>query len=72
MSNEGNDFTGNIERFSGFAEQYDRYRPSPPAILSEVIIHWARLGHLRLVVDLGSGTGLSSRYWADRAEQVIG
>jgi SAM-dependent methyltransferase len=26
----------------------------------------------RLVVDLGSGTGLSTRVWADRAEQVVG
>ena len=26
----------------------------------------------RLVVDLGSGTGLSTRVWADRAEEVVG
>jgi SAM-dependent methyltransferase len=72
MSNQGNDFTGNIERFSGFADLYDKYRPQPPAILSDVIIQWAGLGHIGLVADLGSGTGLSSRYWAGRAVQVIG
>jgi SAM-dependent methyltransferase len=27
---------------------------------------------LRVVVDLGSGTGLSSRYWARRATRVVG
>lgn len=26
----------------------------------------------RLVVDLGSGTGLSTRVWADRADEVVG
>jgi SAM-dependent methyltransferase len=29
-------------------------------------------GRLRLVVDVGSGTGLSTRPWADVAEQVVG
>jgi SAM-dependent methyltransferase len=72
MSKQENDFTGNVERFSGFADLYARYRPSPPERLSEVIIQWAYLERPRLVVDLGSGTGLSSRYWAGRAEHVIG
>lgn len=72
MSNLGNDFSGNIERFSGFADLYDKYRPQPPAVLSELITQWAHLGRPQKVVDLGSGTGLSSRYWAGRAEQVIG
>jgi SAM-dependent methyltransferase len=32
----------------------------------------ARIDFPHLVVDLGCGTGLSTRYWAERAEQVIG
>ncbi len=72
MSNLGNDFSGNIERFSGFADLYDKYRPQPPAVLSELITQWAHLGRPKKVVDLGSGTGLSSRYWASRADEVIG
>ncbi len=72
MSDTENRFAGNIERFSGYAEVYDRYRPSPPDLLSDVITQWAGLKHLHLVIDLGSGTGLASRYWAERAEQVIG
>jgi ubiquinone/menaquinone biosynthesis C-methylase UbiE len=72
MSNQDNAFAGNVERFTGFADLYDKYRPEPPAVLAGVVTQWAQLGRPRLVVDLGSGTGLSSRYWAARAEQVIG
>lgn len=66
------DFSANIERFSGFADQYDQYRPSPPAVLADILCQLAGVARPQLVVDLGSGTGLSTRYWADRAEQVIG
>ncbi len=66
------DFTGNIERFSGFADLYDRYRPAPPAILGEILTRLAGTTFPQCVVDLGSGTGLSTRYWTDRAQQVIG
>jgi SAM-dependent methyltransferase len=66
------DFSGNIERFSGFADQYDKYRPSPPSVLADLLTRLAGASRPALVVDLGSGTGLSSRYWADKAEQVIG
>ena len=67
-----NDFTGNIERFSGFADLYDKYRPAPPAALSTILTQWAQVTRPHLVVDLGCGTGLSTRYWAGKAEQVIG
>jgi len=66
------DFSGNMERFSGFADQYDKYRPSPPAVLADLLTRMANALRPALVVDLGSGTGLSSRYWGDKAEQVIG
>ena len=55
----------------GFAEQYDRYRPRPPAALLDLVPPLAGGTRLRLVVDLGSGTGLSTR-WADRADEVVG
>jgi ubiquinone/menaquinone biosynthesis C-methylase UbiE len=72
MGDQALDFAGNVERFSGFASLYDQYRPEPPAILSGVLTQWAKLARLQLVVDLGSGTGLSTRYWQNKAEQVIG
>lgn len=65
-------FAGNIERFSGFADLYDRFRPQPPALLSSLLPQLAQVTHPQRVVDLGSGTGLSSRYWAAYARQVIG
>lgn len=69
---ESLDFSANLERFSGFAEDYDKYRPQPPAVLADFLSQLAKTTRPNLVVDLGSGTGLSTRYWADRAEQVIG
>ncbi|MGH3131918.1 MAG: class I SAM-dependent methyltransferase [Gaiellaceae bacterium] len=56
----------------GFAEHYDRYRPSPPGALLDVLARAAAVQRPRLVVDLGSGTGLSTRAWADRAAEVVG
>lgn len=56
----------------GFAERYDRYRPRPPLALLELLPPLAGVDRPRLVVDLGSGTGLSTRFWAERAEEVVG
>jgi len=61
-----------VQRFSGFADVYDRYRPSPPAAIAEILCRLAKTSLPALVVDLGCGTGLSTRYWADKAQQVIG
>jgi SAM-dependent methyltransferase len=56
----------------GFAAHYDRYRLRPPSVLLELLPLLAGGGRPRLVVDLGSGTGLSTRPWADVAEEVVG
>ncbi len=69
------DFTAILERFTGFGAHYNAVRPSPPATLSELLGLMAGYGageRPGLVVDLGCGTGLSTRYWASRATQVIG
>jgi len=55
-----------------FAEVYDRYRPSPPSTLLDVLTLVAQVERPRLVVDLGTGTGLSARVWSDRASMVVG
>jgi SAM-dependent methyltransferase len=57
---------------SGFAEGFDAYRPSPPAALFDLLCLEAQTQRPNLVVDLGSGTGLSTRPWAERAGEVIG
>jgi len=64
--------TVNLNRFSGFADDYDRYRPQPPVIFTDILTQLAGGGMPDLVVDLGSGTGLSTRVWAGRAREVVG
>jgi SAM-dependent methyltransferase len=56
----------------GFADFYDAHRPRPPAILLDALTRYAGGARLRTVVDLGSGTGLSTRAWAERADEVVG
>jgi SAM-dependent methyltransferase len=56
----------------GFAVAYDRYRPSPPAGLLAILALIAQVERPALVADLGAGTGLSTRAWADRAARVVG
>src|ERR1035437_4594814 len=61
-----------VERFLGFAPVYDRFRPQPPEVAVDVLCQIAQVERPGLVVDLGCGTGLSTRIWAGRAERVIG
>jgi SAM-dependent methyltransferase len=56
----------------GFAERYDRYRPRPPAALLELLPPLAGVRRPHLVVDLGSGTGLSTRIWTGYADEIVG
>ncbi len=60
-----------LQRFAGFASLYDANRPSPPAVLGPLLASYANTVHPR-VVDIGSGTGLSSRWAATWAGTVIG
>jgi SAM-dependent methyltransferase len=57
---------------TGFAAGFDSNRPAPPPVLLDILCLAAQVDRPRLVVDLGSGTGLSTRPWAERADQVIG
>jgi SAM-dependent methyltransferase len=56
----------------GFAARYDRFRPRPPRALLDVLCRYARVERPALVVDLGCGTGLSTRAWSGVAERAIG
>jgi SAM-dependent methyltransferase len=62
---------GNVERFSGFADLYDAHRPQPPLSLGPLLARYCGVSHPD-VVDLGSGTGLSSRWAATWARSVVG
>ena len=72
MALSAEDFSENLTRFTGFADLYDRHRAGPPAMLAEIAAQFSGVARPELVVDLGSGTGLSTRYWADKAERVVG
>lgn len=65
-------FAVNVRRFMGFADTYNAHRPQPPGIIADILTQMAAVPRPHLVVDLGCGTGLSTRLWAQRGEQVIG
>lgn len=60
------------EIWTGTASNYDRARPTPPPALLDLLTQLIHLPHPTLVVDLGSGTGLSTAIWGARAKRVIG
>jgi SAM-dependent methyltransferase len=61
----------NSDRFSGFADLYDANRQSPPPALGPILCSYANV-QMPDVVDLGSGTGLSTRWAASWAGSVVG
>ena len=65
------DLSANAERFSGFANLYDEVRPTPPAALGDLLRQYLGIEHPD-VVDLGSGTGLSTRWAETWAATVVG
>jgi SAM-dependent methyltransferase len=59
-------------RFTGLADMYARCRPGyPPAAVDHIMAH-CRLGQDSVLVDVGSGTGISARLFAQRGVRVIG
>ncbi|HEY4390914.1 MAG TPA: class I SAM-dependent methyltransferase [Paenibacillus sp.] len=61
----------NVERFSGFANVYDAYRPEAPEMVTEILTRYLQR-EPELVMDLGCGTGLSTLIWNRRAARIIG
>lgn len=59
-------------RFRGSLDDYDRHRPAPPAFMMDLVERSAGIARPKHVVDLGCGTGLSTRAWAQSAERVTG
>lgn len=59
------------QRFSGFADLYDDVRPVPPHRLGVLLSGYVG-GPPSLVVDLGSGTGLSTRWAETWAGESVG
>src|SRR5947209_1203613 len=59
-------------RFSGLSDVYARNRPDYPAAAIDHIIGVCGLGGDALLVDVGSGTGISTRLFAARGVKVVG
>jgi SAM-dependent methyltransferase len=59
-------------RFTGLAESYAKYRPSYPVAALDFIVTHCGLDSRSLLVDVGCGTGISTRLFAQRGIQVIG
>lgn len=65
----GHDPTG---RFTGLANLYARARPGYPAAAIDFILQRCGLQSGSVLVDVGCGTGISSRLFASRGLKVIG
>jgi SAM-dependent methyltransferase len=59
-------------RFSGLQELYARHRPSYPAEAIDFIIQRCGLNSTTKLVDVGCGTGISTRLFAARGIPVVG
>ena len=59
-------------RFTGLADLYAQCRPSYPQAAVRLIIDRCRLGERSLMVDVGCGTGISSRLFALSGVPVLG
>lgn len=64
--------TETSEIWTGRASSYDRARPTPPPALLDLLTQLIDTPHPTLVVDLGSGSGLSTAIWDGRAGRVLG
>jgi SAM-dependent methyltransferase len=61
-----------LGRFTGLADLYAKYRPDYPSEAIDFIVSRCGLTPSALLVDAGSGTGISARLFAHRGVRVIG
>lgn len=59
-------------RFTGLAATYAQFRPDYPDAALDYLMQHCGLGSGSVLVDVGSGTGISSRAFAERGLRVIG
>ena len=61
-----------VERFEGLAAIYDRHRPDYPVPALQYILTRTGMTHGSRLVDVGCGTGISSRLMAAQDLEVVG
>jgi ubiquinone/menaquinone biosynthesis C-methylase UbiE len=62
----------NTNIFSDFADLYDTVRPNPPSKIVDILLHYLNKQSIDKIVDLGSGTGLSTKIWLNNSKEIIG
>ena len=62
MSNSQEGFAATIERFSGFADDYNCHRPAPPQALAALLTQIAQCPEPALVVEDRKSTRLNSSH----------
>jgi len=60
------------ERFSGLADVYAKARPGYPDEVIDFVLRHCHLKTGDVLIDIGSGTGISSRVFSKRGLKVIG
>ncbi len=64
--------TDPLRRFTGLADLYAQHRPGYPVPAVDFVMARCALGKDSVLVDVGCGTGISSRAFAERGVKVIG
>jgi SAM-dependent methyltransferase len=72
LAKKHREYKPTIDRFSGYADTYDAFRPRAPEVVMDILCQLAQTESPELVVDMGCGTGHSTRLWAARAARVVG
>lgn len=64
----------NADRFSGneYVNLYEKYRPAPPIEILQQTLNYLGKPKAERILDLGCGTGISSKVWEGYADEIIG
>ena len=64
----------NADRFTGkeYVNIYNHYRPAPPVDIIQQSLNYLNKSKGLTIIDIGCGTGISTRVWSDYAEKIIG
>ena len=61
-----------VERFSNRVENYIKYRPSYPKEMLDLFRHEMNLQTSSIIADIGSGTGISTKFFLENGNTVYG
>ena len=64
----------NADRFTGekYVDLYNYVRPSPPIQIIHQSLNYLNKTKAETIIDLGCGTGVSTKIWSDFGNEIIG